>query len=43
MYRTNKISDEEVTNVITNFNSKFGMRKTSIYEPLNKYVGNVGA
>lgn len=43
MYRTNKISDEEVSKVITDFNSKFGMRKTSIYEPLNKYVGNVGA
>jgi hypothetical protein len=42
MYRINKISDEEVTKVISDFNSKFGIRKTSIYEPLNKYVGNVG-
>lgn len=39
MYRTNKISDEEVAKVVDNFNSKFGVRKTSIYEPLKNYVG----
>lgn len=39
MYRTNRIADEEVSKVISDFNSKYGTRSTSIYEPLKNYVG----
>jgi hypothetical protein len=41
MYRTAIVSDEEVSNVITKFNSKYGVYKKSFYEPLKQYVAGV--
>ena len=42
MYRTAIVSDEEVSKVISNFNSKYGVYKKSVYNPLTNYMA-VGA